>query len=523
MKLRTLAAVLVVAVAPARADDEALYEPPDFLRDPPPLPARIDPATAWRLSLTDALTLAMRNNLDVVLEREQVMIQSLGVALAHGKFEPLLQAQYGYASQVTPPTGITAIATFGGSLMPYTTVNDNWNLQLSDQLTTGTQLSVGTFNGRAASNAGFGVPPVFYSTSVVATVTQPLLRSFSSDLVIPRLDMLRAELTSERERAQLAIQAATVIQQTEAAYWDVVGALYSDDLAAKSLQRASDQLELTNRQIQAGLNPPSDLVAAQSTLAQRQLAVLDAEQKVDASWDQLRAQLNLPREQWARPILPMDVPGFVPDRTTPEAALQTAIHNRPELAQYELDIKNEVLALRQAENNKLPEIDLQLSAGLSGEQPTYWSALDEQFAKRDAPAYTLGVNLVWTPLMRQTWIAAEQERTRMSVVRIRRDKGIQDIWAGVREAVRQLGSAERKVYAAKRSRELAAQTLELEQRRYLNGQTQIIAIAQRQEELASAQVAELDAVVAHRKASTQLLLATGKLLEARNIQLAVRQ
>jgi outer membrane protein TolC len=289
------------------------------------------------------------------------------------------------------------------------------------------------------------------------------------------------------------------------------------------LQRAKDQLELTNRQIQAGLNPPSDLVAAQSTLAQRELQLVEAEQTVDGRWDALRAQLNLPREQWGRPILPVDVPEFTPEHSTAEDALQVAIHNRPELAQYDLDIKNEVLALRQAENNELPEIDLQVSASLLGEQPTYWSALDEQLAKRDAPAYTLGVNLVWTPLMQQTRIAAKQERARMEIARISRDKGIQDIWAGVRDAVRQLRGAERRVYAAKHSRELAAQTLELEQRRYLNGQTQIIAIAQRQEELANAQVAELDAVVAHRKASTQLLLATGKLLEARNVQLAVRR
>jgi outer membrane protein TolC len=270
------------------------------------------------------------------------------------------------------------------------------------------------------------------------------------------------------------------------------------------------------------LNPPSDLIAAQSTLAQRQLALVEAEQTVETRWDQLRAQLNLPREQWARPILPSDVPGFTPDHSTSEDALQLAIHNRPELAQLDIDIKNEVLALRQAENNELPEIDLQFSASLVGEQPTYWSALDEQIDKRDAPAYTFAINLMWTPLMRQTRIAAAQERARMRIARITRDRGIQNIWGDVRDAVRTLASAERRVYAAKRFRELATQNLELEQRRYLNGQTQIIAIAQRQEELASAQGAELDAVVAHRKARATLLLATGKLLEARNVQLAVR-
>jgi outer membrane protein len=521
MQLRTLVVVIAVATSPAHGDDQAPYTPPDFMTKPPPLPSHLDASSAWRLSLADTLALAMRNNLDVVIEREQVAIQSLGVTVARGEFEPSVNAQYSHGSSVTPASGVTAIAAFG--LMPYTLVSDNWNLAINDRLPTGAQVQVGLSNNRSAANVGDGVPPLFYSTSVFASITQPLLKSFSPDLDIPRIDILRAELGSERERAQLAIRAAAVAQTTENAYWDVAKALYHYDLETRSLQRAQDQLDLTKRQISAGLNPPSDLIAAQSTFAQRQLALVQAEQTIEQSWDHLRAAINLPRDQWSRPILPTDVPGFAPDRSTAEDALQVAIAHRPELVQYELDLKSELLAVRQAENNERPEIDLQVSGQLLGEQPTYWSALNEQFVTRDAPSYTVGVNVIWTPLLRAARAAAAQERARLHIAQISRDRGIQDVWAAVRDAVRALASAERSVYAAKKFRELAAQMLDLEQRRYLNGQSQIIVIAQRQEELATAQVAELDAVVAHREASTALLLATGRLLDARNVQLAVRK
>ena len=70
-------------------------------------------------------------------------------------------------------------------------------------------------------------------------------------------------------------------------------------------------MALTHRQIDAGLMPPSDLIAAESTLAQRKLQVLQAEAAIDQAYDVLRSALNLPREQWSRPILPVEPPQFV--------------------------------------------------------------------------------------------------------------------------------------------------------------------------------------------------------------------
>jgi outer membrane protein TolC len=89
-----------------------------------------------------------------------------------------------------------------------------------------------------------------------------------------------------------------------------VEALYRHDLELRSRKRAEDQLALTHRQIDAGLMPPSDLLSAESTLAQRTLQVLQAEQTIEQASDRLRAILALPREQWARPLLPTEVPRF---------------------------------------------------------------------------------------------------------------------------------------------------------------------------------------------------------------------
>ena len=68
--------------------------------------------------------------------------------------------------------------------------------------------------------------PLLYIVEGEASITQPLLRGFSTDLVVPRVDILRAKIASKRERAQLAVTAPMSIERTEDAYWDVVHALY---------------------------------------------------------------------------------------------------------------------------------------------------------------------------------------------------------------------------------------------------------------------------------------------------------
>src|SRR5262249_25539870 len=162
---------------------------------------------------------------------------------------------------------------------------------------------------------------------------------FSTDLVIPRADILKAKIASDRERAQLAVTAADIVEKTEDAYWDVVAALYRYDLELRSQKRAEEQLVLTQRQIDAGLMPPSDKIGADSTLAQRKLQTLVAESDIDRAWDVLRSVLNLPRDQWSRPILPVDMATFVAESSSPEEALRVALQHRPELAQLDLDLQ----------------------------------------------------------------------------------------------------------------------------------------------------------------------------------------
>ncbi len=492
------------------------YVPPDFMAALPPLPPTVEAAKVWRLSLSEAIEVALHQNLGIAIEREQVEVAKLGVTVAKGAFEPVISGTYDHNRADAPPVTVQE----GGANQNISYVTDDWRLTLSDRLETGTIVALDFSNGRARSSAGTAVEPLNYRSTLTLSVTQPLLRGFSPDLVIPRIEILRAKIASERERAQLAVAAADVVQRTEDAYWDVVQALYSYDLQLRSQQRADDQMALTRRQIDAGLMPPSDLIAAESTLAQRKLQVLVAESTIDASYDALRATLNLAHDEWARPILPVEPPQFDAQTSSAEDALAIAIKHRPEVVQLDLDLETALLAVRQAENNRLPQVDLGVSGQLIGQKSHYGSTLGE-VGDADAHAYSVVVNFSWTPLQIATRAQAEIEKTHHDMAVVRRDQALQDIWFAVRQAVRDQTSAARQVFAASKFRQLSTESLEVEQRKFLSNQSSNFVLGQHQDELAAAQLAELTAVLVHKKATAALLKATGLLLDQRHIQLDV--
>ena len=62
MVVRSIALVLVICSlvsAPAYGDDEPPYEPPDFMKELPPLPTGVDASAVWRLDLAETLRLAI--------------------------------------------------------------------------------------------------------------------------------------------------------------------------------------------------------------------------------------------------------------------------------------------------------------------------------------------------------------------------------------------------------------------------------------------------------------------------------
>lgn len=77
----------------ARAEESVPAGLPEFLASPPALPPGYDERTAWRLDLTEALKIAMQQNLGITIERKAKQSAELAVESATaGMYEPTLSA-----------------------------------------------------------------------------------------------------------------------------------------------------------------------------------------------------------------------------------------------------------------------------------------------------------------------------------------------------------------------------------------------------------------------------------------------
>lgn len=515
-------AYLCALTGPTRAAEPSpsatdKYEAPEFIREPTRLPEAAGAALARRLWLADAIALAVRSNLGIVLVKQQLAIAEQGVEQSLGPFEPTLRASYLHQNADSPPDPVQANPI--GSVRQST--NDRWSAGFSQRIRLGTELDLQWTNDRTQSSLNSGLEPVLHRSELRLQLTQPLLRGFAFRWEVPNAAVLRAEVATERAKQDYESQVTATVRDTEDAYWDLVQSLKSWQVQQGSLQLAEEQLGLTKRQIEAGVLPPSDLINAEGTLAQRQLLLVQAESLVAQSADQLRHLLNLPREAWSTPILPLDAPEFDELQVTFEVALNQALQNRPELERLRLDLKRAALDLRVASNDRLPQLDASVSYGLVGQRSQYPDTLNQLFSA-DARAWSALLNFSWTPFSQAAGAKLEALRLSERSLRTLQDQTLLDLRLELRTAIRGLDTADRSVRAAAKFRSLAERSLDAEQRKFLNGTSNNFFVAQRQDDLSRARLAELSALIQHRKAATALRAAMGVLLEHRHVQLDVR-
>jgi outer membrane protein TolC len=497
----------------------AAYQPPDFILEPPGLPEGTTPEQVRSLSVADAIQLAARNNLGVVLAKTELGIARAGIGAARGAFEPTLVAGYAHRWARTPPSTI-----FEGSstnlLLEFET--DEWRAGYQQRTALGTTLQLDFTSVRTESSLNSAVLPLLYRSVLELRLTQPLLRGFAFDTDVPRAEVLRAELASERAQRDVEVALLSIVRDTEQAYWDLFQALKSHEVQQGAVRLAEQQLALTRRQIDSGVRPPSDLINAEGTLAQRELELVRAQYVSAQAMDQLRFLLNLPKHEWSEPLLPRDRPEFERLSIDFEPALAQALARRPELLSRELEVSRAELDVRVAKANRLPALDASASYGVLGQRPGYGDAL-EQLSSNDARVWSAALNFSWTPFNEAASAELEARELGRRAAHAGREAAELALRLELRAALRGLEAAERSVRAAGKFRSLAERSLDAEQRRFLNGTSDNFYVAQRQSDLAGARLAELAALVQHRKAATALRAAMGVLLEDRGVVLQVRE
>lgn len=480
-------------------------------------------APALELSLDEAIAIALERNLDLLVQRYDYRDSELGIVGNQGIFDLRLNGTLFAQDRQNP--------TFS-EIQSSQSESQSLTAGLAQLFSTGADLSVSWFNGRAEDNRSL-INPTF-SSSLNFQLDQPLLQNFGS--LPTRRGIRLARLDNDISLEQLELQASFTILDVENAYWNLIDAREQLVVAREALALAQELHERNKIEVEVGTRAPLELVQSEATIALREEEIIQAETTLGDAEDELRRLLNLPPDLWTTPIEPTteaEIPTVAIDL---EESIETAMAERPELASQRLLVERAEVDAAFFHNQKLPGLDLQIRYGSAGtvgrgelRDPVTGEIEDvfednlgdaiEQVANRDFTTWS--AQLVFSyPLQNRAGKAnsasadVNLDRTEVQLAALE-----QDILAEVRSAVRQVNSAAQQIQSARVSRRLQERNLEAEQKRYENGMSTSFQVTEIQEDLTQARSREVSALTRYRTALAAYYQAVGKLLDESGVSL----
>ncbi|HVG92197.1 MAG TPA: TolC family protein, partial [Alphaproteobacteria bacterium] len=337
-------------------------------------------------------------------------------------------------------------------------------------------------------------------------------------------------------------QVISTVSQIENIYWDLVNAYEAYKVNERSLALAQKTLSDNQKQVEIGTLAPLDVVRAQSSVA-------TAEQALIASKTNLQLQQLVIKNALTRSlpnssalvqaeVIPTDIVQVPEQETLPpvEDLVKMALENRPDYRQQRITLQNNEINIKGVNNGLLPTVDLvafyggsglagvpnPLSPPVSRPPASLASGFTDSFGNLfNGTGPDKGVQLnIQIPLgnrvAQATQVRAMLEY-RQSQLSLKTVENV--ITIGIRNDVFTLENNRASVAAAQKARDLAAQTLDAEQKKYNLGASTYLAVLQDERDLAQSESALMSAMTNYAKARVQLARDTAQTLDRYNMKI----
>ena len=471
------------------------------------------PAAEQRLSITDAVQLALEQNADLEVVRLTPLLQDLGVAQARSAWAPTITSLFQGVNRDSPINNL-----FAGDLNKLEDHSTALNFGLSSALPwRGASYRVGWDNSRATTNNVFANFSPQTGSTFTLNVTQPLMRNFGIDANRQQLQVSRKNREISDVQVREAVAGTT--RSVKNAYWDLVFALNSLDVQRQSLALAQRSLKENRARVEIGTMAPIDIVQAEAEVAQREEAAIVAEAAIARAEDQLRALIygEHATDQWNARVVPTDAAAFTPVAVDLQAAVQAALDARTDLVQAQKTIEANDISIRFLKNQILPDLNASVDyggTGIGGTQalrgpgfpgPVIGSATRRytdvlgDLLGNSFPSWTFAVQLSY-PLgtssadvtLARAKLQNQQSLKQLNSSKIR-------VATEVRETARTVTTNAKRVDATRSSLALAQKRLEAEEKKFQAGMTTNFFVLQAQRDLNQARNNELQALIDYLK------------------------
>ncbi len=504
---------------PAQAKQQQPPPPQPPLAVPKLPPSQEGTGPVLRLSVEEAVTLSLEQNLGIRADRLTPQIADMGVASAASAWTPNFNTRF-QSQSISSPTDSFLTGTASDSAQTdrvFTTVGVSQNLKWF-----GGNYFVGVDGARRETNSFFDDRNPRLDSNLNVQVVQPLLRNFKIDSF--RQQFMQA--SNRREVADLTLRQTMVTTERNVrnAYWDLVFAVASHRVQVQSLELAQEQLRNNRTRVEVGTLAPIDIIEADAEVARNEEAVIVAEANIKTAEDVLRALVLNPERPdfWQLRIEATEAPVLQPRTIDVEAAVRAALADRTDLLSARKQVEADEIDVKFFSNQQLPDLNVQFNYNATALGGTLFEQLESfpesgDFVARpvvaersffstfgnvfnnDFPTWSLQFVLGY-PIGRST-AEADLARTRLqrtqSLTTLRNTE--MQIVTAVRDIGRRVATNFQRVEATKKAQNFAEQRLSAEQKKFSVGMSDTFRVLQAQRDLSIARNNLLRAVLDYNR------------------------
>jgi outer membrane protein TolC len=460
------------------------------------------------------------------------LVQStLGSGSLVSSYDPTININ-GYDEHYTEPLANTV--SYGVPTLRSNTIYGEFNF--SEAFPTGTTLAFILNNDRIATNSAFNILTPELDSYYRIEFQQQLLSGFG---IGPNLRYLRIARNNQKISDQaFQLQIISTVTQIEDIYWDLVSAYEDEKVKQASLDFANQSLDSDRKQLDLQAIPALDVLKAEGEVAAREQDLTIAKSTLQFQEllikNALTKNLDDPTLE-AMPVQPTDLSAVATDSAFATAAptediIQQALHNRIELSESDIDLKNRDISLAAVRNSLLPTLALtawyggtglggldNTASGIPSTAPTSNSGQIANAFRNDAPDYSVGLSLN-IPL-RNRIAKSDEYRAGLELrqAQLRAQQLQKQIRIEVRNAQYALEQGAARVTSALKARDLAQKTFEITTKEQSLGAGSALQTLTSRHDLATAESALVAARTAYQKDRVELDRATGSTLVANAI------
>lgn len=463
-----------------------------------------------RLTVDDAVKMALDHNVDLNADRIDPQISDTQVASASALFRPTFNTGLNRNNQIAPP------ASF---LVPAPTQTDavTSSAGLSQRLPWyGTSYNVAWNAVHTNSNSFLSSYDPLVQSGFTLGISQPLVRDLSVDAA--RQNLISSRINREIADTGLRESIVHTTANTRSAYWGLVSAIANVEARSSTLALSQELVRVNTAKVNVGQSPPLDLVSAQAEVAANEEQLIIAQTLVHQAEDRLRLLIYDPTDRavWNLKIEPVDSPPIAQPTLDVEAAVTRALGGRTDIVRSKKGIENADATVKYAANQKLPDVRVNASyaaAGLGGTQilrtggfpgtvvgpgtnVDFGSVLNQLFS-HNYPTWVVGVSLSYP-------LGQSNEEANYARARLQRTQAAERLKSSQGRAIQQVRDAaykiemnSKRIETTRAATNLAEQRLDAEQKRFEVGLSTSFLVIQAQRDLAQAKASEVSAVLAY--------------------------